>query len=107
MAAKLVQFKSSLEAFALKHRGEIGSDPAFRAQFQAMCAAVGVDPLASNKGFWVELLGFGDFYYELAVQIGAPAARRDSASLRPRPSSPSSFSSRGLSAHPRPERGPD
>ena len=82
MAAKLVQFKSSLEAFALKHRGEIGSDPAFRAQFQAMCAAVGVDPLASNKGFWVELLGFGDFYYELAVQIGAPAARRDSTALR-------------------------
>jgi len=24
-----------------------------------------VDPLASNKGFWAELLGIGDFYYEL------------------------------------------
>ncbi len=23
----------------------------------------------ANKGFWAELLGFGDFYYELAVQI--------------------------------------
>ena len=34
-----------------------------------MCANVGVDPLASNKGMWVQLLGFGDFYYELGVQI--------------------------------------
>lgn len=28
-----------------------------------------MDPLASNKGFWAEVLGVGDFYYELAVQI--------------------------------------
>lgn len=34
-----------------------------------MCANVGVDPLASNKGMWTQLLGFGDFYYELGVQI--------------------------------------
>ncbi|XP_044473483.1 vacuolar protein sorting-associated protein 22 homolog 1-like [Mangifera indica] len=34
-----------------------------------MCAKVGVDTLASNKGFWAELLGIGDFYYELGVQI--------------------------------------
>ncbi|XP_057243993.1 vacuolar-sorting protein SNF8 isoform X1 [Malurus melanocephalus] len=34
-----------------------------------MCATIGVDPLASGKGFWSELLGFGDFYYELGVQI--------------------------------------
>ncbi|KAG7627126.1 Winged helix DNA-binding domain superfamily [Arabidopsis thaliana x Arabidopsis arenosa] len=34
-----------------------------------MCANIGVDPLASNKGFWAELLGIGDFYYELRVQI--------------------------------------
>ena len=45
-------------------------DPAFRAQFHAMCANVGVDPLASNKGAWAQLLGFGDFYYELGVQVG-------------------------------------
>ena len=44
-------------------------DPAFRAQFHAMCANVGVDPLASNKGAWAQLLGFGDFYYELGVQV--------------------------------------
>lgn len=29
----------------------------------------GVDPLASNKGFWAQLLGVGDFYYELSVQV--------------------------------------
>jgi ESCRT-II complex subunit VPS22 len=32
-----------------------------------MCKSVGVDPLSSNKGFWVDILGVGDFYYELAV----------------------------------------
>ncbi|KVG98064.1 EAP30-like protein, partial [Cynara cardunculus var. scolymus] len=32
-----------------------------------MCAKVGVDPLASNKGFWAGLLGIGDFYYELGM----------------------------------------
>ena len=34
-----------------------------------MCASIGVDPLASGKGFWSEMLGVGDFYYELGVQI--------------------------------------
>jgi len=28
-----------------------------------------VDPLASSKGFWSKMLGVGDFYYELGVQI--------------------------------------
>ena len=45
-------------------------DPIFRAQFHTMCANIGVDPLASNKGAWTQLLGFGDFYYELGVQVG-------------------------------------
>lgn len=36
-----------------------------------MCANVGVDPLSSNKGMWTQLLGFGDFYYELGVQVGS------------------------------------
>ncbi len=36
---------------------------------QEMCASIGVDPLASGKGFWSEMLGVGDFYYELGVQI--------------------------------------
>ena len=34
-----------------------------------MCAKIGVDPLASSKGFWAELLGVGTFYTELGVQI--------------------------------------
>jgi ESCRT-II complex subunit VPS22 len=34
-----------------------------------MCSSIGVDPLASNKGFWAQALGVGDFYYQLAVQI--------------------------------------
>lgn len=50
-------------------RNDIRQDPVFRAQFHNMCANVGVDPLASNKGMWAQLLGFGDFYYELGVQI--------------------------------------
>jgi len=50
-------------------RSDIRQDPVFRAQFHTMCANVGVDPLASNKGMWAQLLGFGDFYYELGVQI--------------------------------------
>ena len=34
-----------------------------------MCQKIGVDPLASHKGFWAQLLGVGDFYYELGVQV--------------------------------------
>ena len=26
-------------------------------------------PRPANKGFWAELLGVGDFYYELGIQI--------------------------------------
>lgn len=62
-------FHEKLEEFARKHSAEIRSDPVFRHQFQRMCTQIGVDPLASSKGFWSELLGVGDFYYELAIQI--------------------------------------
>ena len=34
-----------------------------------MCAPLGVDPLASKKSFWGQLLGMGDFYHELAVKV--------------------------------------
>ena len=50
-------------------REDVRKDPVFRAQFHTMCANVGVDPLASNKGMWAQLMGFGDFYYELGVQV--------------------------------------
>ena len=33
-----------------------------------MCAKIGVDPLASNKGVWAQL-GVSQFYTELSVQI--------------------------------------
>lgn len=48
-------------------QNDIKKNPTFRSQFHEMCAKVGVDPLASNKGFWAELLGIGDFYYELGT----------------------------------------
>ncbi|PVD30864.1 hypothetical protein C0Q70_10139 [Pomacea canaliculata] len=69
MAKQMEIFKTNLEDFAAKHKDDIRKDPQFRLQFQEMCASIGVDPLASSKGFWSEMLGVGDFYYELGVQI--------------------------------------
>ncbi|XP_019338145.1 vacuolar-sorting protein SNF8 isoform X2 [Alligator mississippiensis] len=69
MSKQLDMFKTNLEEFASKHKQEIRKNPQFRVQFQDMCATIGVDPLASGKGFWSEMLGVGDFYYELGVQI--------------------------------------
>ena len=65
MTQQTETFKSKLEDFAQQHKNEIRKDPEFRRHFQDMCASIGVDPLASSKGFWSEMLGFGDFYYEL------------------------------------------
>eukprot|EP01028_Stygiella_incarcerata_P007807 TRINITY_DN3266_c0_g1_i2.p1 TRINITY_DN3266_c0_g1~~TRINITY_DN3266_c0_g1_i2.p1 ORF type:complete len:210 (-),score=55.68 TRINITY_DN3266_c0_g1_i2:86-646(-) len=62
-------FRKNLEEFAEKHKSQIAKDPEFRFQFQKMCSKIGVDPLASHKGFWAEMLGVGSFYYELGVQI--------------------------------------
>lgn len=69
MRAQMEMLKKSLEEFAIKHKSDIRADPAFRAQFHTMCANAGVDPLSSNKGMWAQLLGFGDFYYSVGVQI--------------------------------------
>lgn len=66
---QLDALRARIEAFAREHRGAIDRDPLFRAHFNAMCAASGVDPLVSSKGVWAQLLGVGDFYYELAVQV--------------------------------------
>ncbi|MFS7984808.1 putative winged helix-like DNA-binding domain superfamily, Snf8/Vps36 family [Helianthus anomalus] len=71
MKEQLSTFRSQLEDFARKHKNDIKKNPAFRSQFHEMCAKVGVDPLASNKGFWAELLGIGDFYYELGNDLVA------------------------------------
>jgi len=68
MTKQLEVFRGNLEEFATKYKNEIKKNSQFRRQFQEMCASIGVDPLASGKGFW-SVLGIGDFYYELAVQI--------------------------------------
>lgn len=44
-------------------------DPVFRHRFLEMCAPLGVDPLSSEKSFWGNVLGMGDFYHELAVKV--------------------------------------
>lgn len=69
MSKQMETFRTKLEDFAHHHKTDIKKDPEFRRHFQEMCASIGVDPLASAKGFWSEMLGFGDFYYELSVQI--------------------------------------
>lgn len=68
MTKQMEILRENLEDFAAKHRNEIKKNAQFRRQFQEMCAAIGVDPLASGKGFW-SVLGMGDFYYELGVQV--------------------------------------
>eukprot|EP00036_Acanthoecidae_sp_10tr_P018006 CAMPEP_0206313160 /NCGR_PEP_ID=MMETSP0106_2-20121207/14362_1 /ASSEMBLY_ACC=CAM_ASM_000206 /TAXON_ID=81532 /ORGANISM="Acanthoeca-like sp., Strain 10tr" /LENGTH=222 /DNA_ID=CAMNT_0053744483 /DNA_START=18 /DNA_END=683 /DNA_ORIENTATION=- len=69
MGAQLGDFKSNLQDFALKHKKAIAKDPEFRRDFQRMCDVVGVDALASQKGFWSQVFGVGDFYYKLGVSI--------------------------------------
>lgn len=69
MKWQLESFQSKLEQFAIKHKKEIQRDAVFRAKFHTMCASIGVDPLTSRKGIWSELLGVGDYYYELGVRV--------------------------------------
>ena len=68
LSGQLEQFRSNLETFAAEHKQEIRRDPEFRRRFQEMCANIGVDPLASGKGFWSNMLDIGDFYYELGMR---------------------------------------
>lgn len=68
LSKQMEVFRTNLEEFASKHKNEIKRNSQFRKQFQEMCASIGVDPLASGKGFW-SILGIGDFYHELSVQI--------------------------------------
>ncbi|KAK4152667.1 EAP30/Vps36 family-domain-containing protein [Chaetomidium leptoderma] len=84
LETQLAVFRSLLQQFAQTHAKDIRSNPTFRAQFARMCAAIGVDPLASsgsnhqsNSGgggvgsIWAQLLGrsVNDFYFELAVRV--------------------------------------
>ncbi|KAI1375942.1 ESCRT-2 complex [Hypoxylon crocopeplum] len=78
LETQLSVFRSLLQQFAQTHAKDIRSDPSFRAQFARMCAAIGVDPLASSSAssgagsssMWAQLLGrsVNDFYFELAVR---------------------------------------
>lgn len=52
MTKQMEIFHENLEEFATKHRNDIKKDAQFRRQFQKMCAAIGVGPLSSGKGFW-------------------------------------------------------
>jgi len=63
------QLEVKLTEFAKKHQKEIKTDPVFRQRFLEMCGPIGVDPLASKKGFIASVLGMGDFYHELAVKV--------------------------------------
>jgi ESCRT-II complex subunit VPS22 len=87
LETQLAVFRSLLQQFAATHAKDIRSNPTFRAQFARMCAAIGVDPLASSSNgsgggggqaggggvgsIWAQLLGrsVNDFYFELAVRV--------------------------------------
>ena len=80
LSNQLAVFRSLLQQFAQTHAKDIRSNPTFRAEFGRMCAAIGVDPLASSSGagqkegggsLWSQLLGgsVNDFYFELAVRV--------------------------------------
>lgn len=87
LRTQLDGFRSHLVAFATAHRADIRADPRLRHEFQKMCAAIGIDPLAigaapaavprSGSGKWFsaargmvgDILGMSDWQHELAVQI--------------------------------------
>ncbi|KAI9297664.1 vacuolar-sorting protein SNF8 [Neoconidiobolus thromboides FSU 785] len=62
-------FQIKLKEFSKEYEKQIKTDASFRQYFQKMCNQIGVDPLQSSKGFWSELLGVGEFYNELGLQI--------------------------------------
>lgn len=91
LQTQLSVFQSLLHTFALQHGEKIKKDPAFRAEFARMCAAIGVDPLAgsnlalkSRSGTgsigsftgsrgWLAALNLGRdveiFYHRIAVRV--------------------------------------
>lgn len=76
LRSQLDLFSSSLRQFSSQHRNEIRKNAEFRHAFQKMCYSIGVDPLSSSTrssgglaGLWSDMLGLGDWQYELGVQI--------------------------------------
>lgn len=52
LSKQMESFRSNLEEFAGQHREDIRRNPQFRSQFQQMCAAIGVDPLACKSSYF-------------------------------------------------------
>jgi hypothetical protein len=48
----------------------------FRHHFVRMCTSMKVDPLASSKGCWTDILGLGEYYFQLAVIVAEVALQR-------------------------------
>lgn len=73
LSSQLETFQQALAAFASTHAKDIKANPQYRATFSKMCTAIGIDPLASTanpqKSIWSEMLGLGELYHELAVQV--------------------------------------
>lgn len=69
LSEQMELFRVKLQDFSVKHKKDIKKDANFRRAFQSMCANVGVDPLQSSTNFWSKMLGVGDIYYELAIQL--------------------------------------
>ena len=67
LETQLAVFRSLLQNFAQTHARDIRSDPSFRAQFARMCAAIGVDPLASSASPSASTSGGG-----AAGAVGSP-----------------------------------
>lgn len=63
------KLEHKLANFAKTHKHAIQHDPEFRSKFLEMCTPLEVDPLASQKGFWDNMLGIGEFYVELSVKV--------------------------------------
>lgn len=72
LSTQLETFQQALSAFASTHATQIRANPEFRAQFSQMCAAIGINPLSSSvtgKSTWGDMLGLGELYHDLAVQV--------------------------------------
>ncbi|NXO46464.1 SNF8 protein, partial [Locustella ochotensis] len=67
MSQQLGTFRTHLQAFASKHKHEIRKSPEFRLQFQHMCAAIGVDPLACERWETGNSSGTGTGNWELGI----------------------------------------
>jgi hypothetical protein len=99
MKEQLALFQAKLQAFAREHKADIRRDPLFRAQFQAMCANIGVDPLASNK-VCVCVYGVCVCVGGLGWLVGASSAQALVALLCPNsPPSPTQLEARQLFEH--------